>query len=414
MTVRSFKRWPGATVTLGLALTASVAVAACGSTTHTTAASSKASGSTSSSTSSTAGAHETPVKVGLINSGTGATAEGWVYQAAQIGARAANAAGGLMGHPIEIDYCDDQGSVQTAAVCAQKLLVQDKDLMLVGDDGTYDTGVVPVLQSTHTILFSAEGANQAVWSSPNAFILGIQLIPYHVFPQFQPPGKHNVAEFTADIAAAIAGAKSDVSYYAAKGDAFTVIPVPLTAADFSTPCLQAKNFHANVALATFNTLTQFVPMAQACKQLGVNLTWVLEDSVISNTVLQGISTLGLKSYILTSFSPPAYAAFIADSAKYGISDSNTYNEAGMDAYVGFKLLPSVVAGAGSLNPQAIKAWLDNQTAFNTQGFTPPINLTPANHPLGPFVAVKNTCVYAYTVQTGGKLVAASSAPICLK
>jgi hypothetical protein len=271
-----------------------------------------------------------------------------------------------------------------------------------------------VLASAHTILFSPEGANVSVWSSPNVFMVGSQLIQYNVLPQFLSAGKHNVAEFAADIAAAIAGAKNQQPYFTSKGDSFKVITVPLAASDFSTPCLQAKEMNADVGVGDFDTLTQFAPMSQACKQLGVNLTWALEDPVISQPVLQAVSSQGLKSVIVTAYSPKAYADLLADEAKYAMTDSNPYNEAGMDAYVGYKLLPEVIDGAGSLDVAKIKSWLQTQAAFNTQGFTPPINLTSANEPFAPYIAIKNTCAYHYTVQAGGKLAAVTATPICFK
>ncbi len=419
VTVSRFKRRMTAPLALVLALIASVAVAACGSSSSsTTSSASSAASSVSSAVSSASSAAASggaatgsPVKFGLIVSATGVTAEPWVLQAAEIGVKSANAAGGVMGHQIVLDSCDDQGSVQTAAVCAQKLLVQDKDVMLVGDDGTYDTAVPNLLKATHTIVWSGEMANVGEWESPNVFTTQVEVANYNAIPQLLPPGKHKVVLFTADIAAGIAGSEAAEPLYKARGDAATIVTVPLTATDFSTPCLQAKKFGADIGVVVFNGLTQFAPMAQACNQLGVKLTWAMEGSVISDSELQALKTLGLKSVITLPFSSTAFNDLKADSAKYGIQDSNLYNDAGMDAYIGYKLLPTLVKDAGSLNAQTIESYLQKQTAFNTLGFTAPINFTPAHHFLT-FVGLHNTCMYDDTLQNGN-IVQTSPTPLCL-
>jgi ABC-type branched-subunit amino acid transport system substrate-binding protein len=407
-----------APLALVLGLSAAVALAACGSSSSSSSASSStaassaaASATNTTSSSGAAGATGTPIKIGLIASATGVTAEPWVIQGAEIGVKAANAAGGINGHPIVLDSCDDGGSSQADAVCAQKLLVQDKVPLLVGNDGTYDTAVPGVLKAAHTIVWSGEMANVGEWESTNVFTPQVEVANYNLIPQLLPPGKHRVVLFTADIAAGIAGSQAAEPLYKARGDAVTIVTVPLTATDFSTPCLQAKKFNADTGIVVFDGLTQFAPMAQACNLLGEKLTWAMEGSVISNSELQALQTLGLKSVITVPFSSKAFTDLKADSAKYGIQDTNIYNDAGMDSYIGFKLLPTLIKDVGSTNGAAIQSYLSKQTAFSTNGYTPPINFTPAHHFLT-FVGLHNTCMYKDTLQNGS-LVQTDPNAICL-
>ncbi len=406
VTVDNCKRW---TCVAALALVACVALAACGSSATTTTSSAPASAATSAAATS---APASPIKIGLVAAGTGLTAQPAVYPDAEVGARAVNAAGGIMGRPIQIDYCDDQSNVQTADVCAQKLLVQDKDLMLVGDDGVYDTGVIPVLQSAHTILFSGAGASLSDYTSPNVFLIEPQIAAYNVLPQMVPSGQR-VADFATDLAVVVKDASLDVPLWEARKNTIKVIPVPLSSAAFATPCLQAKQMHANIGIVLFNAPTQFAPMVQACKSLGVNLTWMMEGAVLAPDVVQTMNTLHLKTVIDLPYTPEAYTDFMADSAKYGPTSGTSTNDDPFDAYVGMKLLPEVLEGAGTTTDVAkIQAWLASQAAFTTDGWTRPINFTPANHPFGPSLAsVKNSCLYKY-VEQGGKLVPDGSTAFC--
>jgi hypothetical protein len=409
-----------------LALAVAVGLGACGSSSNSSssggssstasssgAASSGAAASTGASSSSSGAATGSPVKIGLIASGTGITAQPAVYQAAQVGAAAANAAGGLMGHKIQIDYCDDQSSLQTAAVCAQKLLVQDKDLFLAGDDGSWETTVLPVVDAHHSLWWNGEGASLPVYSDPNVFFSEPEIASFNEMPSLIPKTQ-KIGYFVADIAVAVKDAQLTVPLYKAQGDTFTSIPVPLAASSFSSPCLQAKNAGVQYAIASFNAAAQFAPMSQACNQLGINPTWVLEGSVLGPAVFSTISQLKLKNLLVLPLSPKGINSMLADEKTYGPTIVSPYDDAAQMAYMAYKTLPLIVKGAGSLDPTAIKAWLSKQTALNLDGFVPPVNYTAAYQPFGKAVGrIKNTCVYTYTADGDG-VKPLGTAPHCFK
>jgi branched-chain amino acid transport system substrate-binding protein len=355
-----------------------------------------------------------PIKIGLVAAGTGAFSYPWVQQAAQVGANSVNAAGGINGSPVQLDYCDDQSNPQTAAVCAQKLMVTDHDLMMVGDDGIYDAGVLPVIKSANSLLFGTEASSVSDFESPNVFNFEPELADYDVLPQLLPSGTTKVADFISDTAIAIKAAQANVPLYKAKGVTAKLITVPVSTSDFSTPCLQGKQMGATVAIVTFAGQAEFAPMAQACKQLGFTPEWVLTGAVISSSVLKAAASLQLKTLVVLPFTSKAYSTMIADAAKYGPKLSEPYTDSASNAYIGMKLLPSLIKGAGSLNAGDIKSWLSKQSAFDMQGFASPMNFTPANHPFGAsFPALKNACVYPYSLK-GSKLVQTSAKPICFK
>ncbi|OIQ77388.1 hypothetical protein GALL_409220 [mine drainage metagenome] len=80
----------------------------------------------------------TPIKIGVQAPITGQYAnEGQgIADAVKLIVKQTNAKGGLLGHPLEVHVCDDQGEAAPAAICARQL-VNDGVLAVVG---TYTSG----------------------------------------------------------------------------------------------------------------------------------------------------------------------------------------------------------------------------------------------------------------------------------
>ena len=90
----------------------------------------------------------TPIKLGLIASIQSTfNPEPYVPQAAKVAEAAVNAAGGVMGRPVQVVVCDDHETPQGASLCAQQLLVQDKVFMMVGNDGFEEAAVLPTISA---------------------------------------------------------------------------------------------------------------------------------------------------------------------------------------------------------------------------------------------------------------------------
>ena len=93
---------------------AAAAIAGCGS------SSSSSSGSASTAAASSGSAKASPIKLGLITTlGTSAFDFSQYVAANQAAVRAINKAGGVDGHPLVVDVCNDQGSPNTATTCAR-------------------------------------------------------------------------------------------------------------------------------------------------------------------------------------------------------------------------------------------------------------------------------------------------------
>ncbi|MDY0330253.1 MAG: ABC transporter substrate-binding protein [Thiomonas sp.] len=75
----------------------------------------------------------TPIRIGVQAPITGQYAnEGQgIADAVKLLVKQQNAKGGLLGHPLEVRVCDDQGEAAPAAICARQL-VNDGVLAVIG------------------------------------------------------------------------------------------------------------------------------------------------------------------------------------------------------------------------------------------------------------------------------------------
>ncbi len=86
---------------------------------------------------------------------------------------AANARGGIHGHPIHLIVCDSQGNQNAGAACGQQA-VSDHAIAVVDDSGEEDT-MFPYLQAAHIPTFD-NGGLPLTWTSPVSFILNADFL----------------------------------------------------------------------------------------------------------------------------------------------------------------------------------------------------------------------------------------------
>lgn len=386
---------------LAVVLAAAVIAAGCSSSSTSNNSSANTNGSTTQSGGSSKPSG-TPIKIGQMASVQSPTASSpWVPEAAKIAAAAVNADGGVMGHPIQIDFCDDHGTPQGASICAQKLLVQDKVQMMVGDDGNQEAALIPTLDSTKTISWSSYGASDASLQSDRVYILTPQQVGPDVMPQMFPPSTKKVAYVTAAGVAIADSAYKAWRRYVPNSIQVTKIGIPLTATSMQATCAKIKSTGADTVVALASP-TQTPPLIQACNQLGMtDLLWATGSIELDKELISTVSELKVRNIVTLSFSQKAYDDFNADVTKYGSQVggiSNTVADSGITAWLGIKLLPTLARNVGSLDPSKIKAYLDKQTAFNTNGWTAPIDFTAT--PLSEAPRLKNPSAFQGEIKDG--------------
>ena len=151
-----------------------VAVSACSSSSSSSPASSSPAGATSSGSASAAGssaATGSPVHIMVISTWNNPAVDfSPIYKGAEVAAAAVNKAGGIDGHKVVIDPCNDQFTSNAALACA-RAAVAEHALATVGDTSSFGDVINSVLVQAKIPAVGIEAESPVDWSSPAAFPL---------------------------------------------------------------------------------------------------------------------------------------------------------------------------------------------------------------------------------------------------
>jgi ABC-type branched-subunit amino acid transport system substrate-binding protein len=154
---------------VGLLLLSGLFVAACGSSDDSS-TSSQSSSSTGSSTQAASKPTGTAVKIGIVTpSGTPVTNDDAGVASAKAAIAAINDAGGLQGHPVELDWCNDKGDPNLTAACGRQM-VKDGVIALVGGIPQYDANLLPVTRAAGIPQIGANPRGAEGFNSPNSYL----------------------------------------------------------------------------------------------------------------------------------------------------------------------------------------------------------------------------------------------------
>jgi ABC-type branched-subunit amino acid transport system substrate-binding protein len=160
---------------------------------------------------------------------------------------------------------------------------------------------------------------------------------------------------------------------------------------------------------------QIPSLIQTCHQMGLTkVLYAIPSIEMSPQVVKTVTELKQPNVTVMAFGKPAVEGFAADIATYGPKAggiTNTVADSAINAWLGVKLLAKVIPAAGGPDAQKIKAWLDRQTAFGTDGATAPIDFTTSPVPAMP--RVKNMSASKGEI-SGGRLVVTGTTPFTVK
>jgi len=114
-----------------------------------------------------------PIRIGIVIPLTGATSQfgATMSAAAKIAVRDINAAGGVVGRPIEVLIEDDQSNPEAAVRAARKLIDVDKVVSIGGSYASAVTSAIaPLCYESKTALFTSSGADSITKTPHNGYI----------------------------------------------------------------------------------------------------------------------------------------------------------------------------------------------------------------------------------------------------
>jgi branched-chain amino acid transport system substrate-binding protein len=247
-------------------------------------------------------------------------------KAVQAWVAAANAHGGLAGHPVELTVADDGNDPSRNRALVQQLVERNKVVAFVHNSSPLSGGgSVQYIQEHQVPVVGIEGGSH--WANENAMY-------FPQMPNYQYLG-FTYAGATAEVAVPLGKAKvalvscveSSACQAAVSPDAFrkagmTVVyeaRVSLAQPDFTAQCLGARNANADVAFIGLDS-GSVMRMADSCASVGFDPLYgwpsnVVNDDQLHNPRLDG-GVVGLPTAPWFVESLPAVAEMRAAMAAY--------------------------------------------------------------------------------------------------
>lgn len=418
---------------LGILLTALFVVTACSSsssgssdstaglTAGSTAASTSSAGGSAPSGSGSASPSGTPVSVGVVCSCTGPYADNFaaVGKTVHAWADSVNAAGGINGHPVNLDFKDDAGNPGNSATAA-KALISDHvavilDATLLSQVWTKDAA------DAHIPVVGGDLTSPIFYTDPNAYPAGgtIDYTAYADIMTAKQAGAKNLGVIycseVPDCQELFKGLQKagkelgvPVTYSSA---------VSLTAPNYTAQCVGAKSQNVT-ALFIASNATGFAHVAQDCDQQGYDPIYIEQGDGFKMLLA---STPGLKDHLWAPFATlpmfadkPAVQQLNQAVDKYypGLRTSDEYDEYVVEAWAGGRLIEAAVKATGLGSDKTISAeqltnGLNSLKGETLGGLAPPLTFH-AGQPHS------TNCWYTGRVQNGVPALADDGKLTCKK
>jgi branched-chain amino acid transport system substrate-binding protein len=235
----------------------------------------------------------TPVKIGYITDGKGQSVDNSSeVPAAQAAAKYANDyLGGLGGHPIQLDVCDDKQTPSGTSDCDNQMIA-DKVPVVLNNVLSFGDELIKNIQAAGIPLFAYSSSVQSIITSPDAYILTNGLGSSFAGPAkiAQDAGLKHGAIFVIDVPAA-SGPVEQLDPIIWKKNAgvadFDVVPIAPGTADM-TPQVQAELNKNPDIVQVLGDVTFCSSALKALKTLGYNKTIVVIQQCITSTSAAGI------------------------------------------------------------------------------------------------------------------------------
>jgi len=302
------------------------------------------------------------IKIGMVVPLTGAIADAGRYglQGAKLAVEEINAAGGVLGRPLELIVEDDQ-TLNPTTVLAFTKLADNKDIVafLGPTRSTQIQAIAPsVQQAARPVMIG--GTDPTLTKSGNPWLF-----------RFRPNDTYTaraMAEFGTEklgkqkwaiVHATDAFGTNAKSLFTAALKARGITPVmtegqPNSSPDYTAVALAVKQSGADI-LATFITFEPDVAIfARQLRQLGVNVVWLGSPSITTTTArkLAGAALYG--TYAVADFHSDANAEAKAFAEKYAGLYKTTPDFFASWPYDAVHVLAKAITAAGDTAPEKIR------------------------------------------------------------
>jgi ABC-type branched-subunit amino acid transport system substrate-binding protein len=317
-----------------------------------------------------------------------------------------NAAGGVNGHPLKLDFCDTQYTVNGELRCARQL-ASDKVSAVINPFFLADQSgaEVTTLAKAGIPIFGSQGLSPAELNSPDVFPLssGLPGWAYGAAAQMLQAGATKISVLIdTNPGSAFSASLVSAAVKSAGKSATTVIGDPNSDPTFATAAAKATAGGVNGVILTPSPVN--IPkMIAALKQSGYtgkigSLTVIMPPAVVKALGATGEGILADSQVALTSDTTNAgVQKYTADMAKYG---NNTITDSALFTWSAVELFAKAIGSATAYDAASVDKALNSVSTPIDIGTVGPWKSTGVTSPLPTFSRILNPTVSFGVVKSG--------------
>jgi ABC-type branched-subunit amino acid transport system substrate-binding protein len=389
--MRSNRKPRAAALALGVATT--VVLAACSS-----GGSKAASGAAQSGGTGTSPATASPIEVGLpyVVQTTSSVPAPELALAATAASKWINDHGGIKGHRVVVDTCDDHFTATGSSTCVRGFADNKKVVAIVGGETCFSDASDAILKSSGLPWLAGAGCGANSYTGPEFTLTAggvvgdARALGSLVAAQHLPAA---IITFNLPQADVIVNGITDAAK-AAGGSVVGTVRVDPSTTDMSAAVSTALQHHPQAIVPQTST-AQIASVVQALKQQGYTGKIVLAATQVPASTLASLGSATSQIVGATSEAPvmapdadvPALKEFRADMAAVGGQEKDLTNA--YPVWVAFHQFYDAASKAATLDRAGIMAAAKGLTDWTYNQSNPPLNFSAA----GPFTGYPNIVMH---------------------
>lgn len=357
---------------LGVAVSLALVAAACGDDSD-----SNTDGASNQSADTAAELNGEPIRIGVVAQvNTDTAPQPDHFPQAELAVEYVNDRGGVNGRPLELVTCDDKTEPAEAALCARKVLQDEKAVALVGGYSSVAQSYLPTLDAADTVWFGNKSVDTTVIADDRVYSLGPGGFAFPILGKV-------LAEDVDKIGFAVYQSPSSQPaldlFKSTAPDNVEVegLFVGFTDTDFSPACLKAKQAGVEAIVGAITT-DGWTKLANDCVNQGMtDITYATSTAVMSPDFIDLATDADLTTLVAVDQAGSAVDKYEEAMDEYPeIADEieNPVYSVTTNTFYSILAFAELAKNLDTIDGPSIMAYLDQQTAFET-GITAPLDFT---------------------------------------
>jgi branched-chain amino acid transport system substrate-binding protein len=255
----------------------------------------------------------TPVKVGLITDGSACTGCTTTYETPVGRATSAWLNGhmhGLAGHPITLDVCVDDLDPGKASDCANQMIRDDVDAVVIGSNGVIETSWKILHDAKIPVITNAVTSSALLTDTSSTFMINDPIAQVVNLPiaVAKDVGAKKISTIVVDLPIATDVYKNSKSLFDASGVTVDVVPVALGTADLAPQTQQIETNNPDGLVSIVGPDTFCIAALNSLRAVGYQGSRFMISQCLSDATRKAIPGASLKGIVTASLAPIGDAA----------------------------------------------------------------------------------------------------------